>query len=64
MKRKVLLIVVVLAAAAGAVAYYKAVTRPRAMVLTGIVTTDDVIVSPQVQGRLQEIEGELARVNG
>src|ERR1019366_49384 len=55
MKRKILLIVIVLAAAAGAVAYYKVVTRPRAMVLTGIVTTNDVIVSSQIQGQLARL---------
>ena len=62
MKRKILLIVVVLAGSVGGVAYYRAVTRPRAMVLTGIVTTNDVLVSSQIQGRLARLlvkEGDM-----
>ena len=52
MKPKVLIPIVVLLALAGGYLYYQASTRPRSMILTGIVTTDDVIVSSQVQGRL------------
>jgi multidrug resistance efflux pump len=37
------------------VVYYKAVTRPRPIVLTGIVTTEDVVASSQIQGRLAQI---------
>jgi len=52
--RKIILIVLVLAAAAGGV--YYALTRPPAeIVLTGIVTTDEVIVSSEIQGRLQNL---------
>ena len=51
---KIILFLLVLAAAAGGVAY--TLTRPPgAIVLTGIVTTDEVIVSPQIQGRLQQL---------
>jgi len=39
----------------GAWLYYALTSRPSELVLTGIVTTDDVIVSPEVQGRLQEL---------
>ena len=41
-------------AAAGAV-YYKAHARPTTIVLTGIVTTNDVIVSPQVGGQISRL---------
>jgi RND family efflux transporter MFP subunit len=52
--RKIILLLLVLAAVAGGVAY--TLTRPPgAIVLTGIVTTDEVIVSPEIQGRLQEL---------
>ena len=51
---KIILFILVLAAVAGGVAY--TLTRPPgAIVLTGIVTTDEVIVSPQIQGRLQQL---------
>lgn len=45
-------------------AYYAAAGRTHELVLTGIVTTDAVIVSPEVQGRLQELlvqEGDVVR---
>ena len=64
MRRRILLIVVVLAGAVGGVVYYKVVTRPRAMILTGIVTTNDVIVSPQILGRLARLlvkEGDTVK---
>ena len=54
MKRRVPLLIVV-ALALGVGLYYLLASRPRDLVLTGIVTTDDVIVSPEVQGRLQEL---------
>ncbi|HTX22180.1 MAG TPA: efflux RND transporter periplasmic adaptor subunit [Candidatus Aquilonibacter sp.] len=53
-KRKIVLTILVLAIVAGGV--YYALTRPPAeIVLTGIVTTDEVIVSSEIQGRLQEL---------
>jgi RND family efflux transporter MFP subunit len=52
--RKIVLILLVLAAAAGGIFY--AFTRPsREILLTGIVTTDEIIVSPEIQGRLQRL---------
>jgi RND family efflux transporter MFP subunit len=52
--RKIVLILLVLAAAAGGIFY--ALTRPpREILLTGIVTTDEIIVSPEIQGRLQRL---------
>jgi len=40
---------------AGVVVYYATLGRPHGLVLTGIVTTDQVIVSSEIQGRLQEL---------
>jgi multidrug resistance efflux pump len=54
MKRKRLILVAVLVAVVAAVAY--AITRrPGEIILTGIVTTDHVIVGPETQGRLQQL---------
>jgi len=52
MKRKILIPVVILLVLAASVAYYTAKTKPHSMVITGIVTTNDVIVSAQIQGQL------------
>jgi multidrug resistance efflux pump len=53
MKRR-LFIIFILAIIGGTIYYVE--TRPvPAIVLTGIVTTDDVIVSSQIQGRLQQL---------
>ncbi len=64
MKRKAL---VTLGIAALALAVVYALTRPPGkIVLTGIVTTEEVIVSPEIQGRLQQLlvkEGD-ATTNG
>ena len=47
---------VVLAALLGGVGYYVYLqTLPQPLVLTGVVTTDDVIVSPQITGRIGEL---------
>jgi multidrug resistance efflux pump len=54
MKRKVILLIAVLAAVGAAVAY-TLTRRPNELVITGIVTTDEVIVSPEIQGRLQQL---------
>jgi HlyD family secretion protein len=61
--KRVVLIVLVLAAIAGGV-YYALNRAPGEIVITGIVTTDDVIVSSQVQGRLQALkvrQGDLVK---
>src|SRR5947209_4508930 len=47
MKKRVALLVVAVAAAAGGY-YYFASRGPTALVLTGMVTTNDVLVSPQI----------------
>ena len=48
-------IIVMLAAVAAAAAFYWYDRQPSALMLTGIVTTDDVRVSSQMQGRLQRL---------
>jgi HlyD family secretion protein len=60
MKKALLLLV--LAIAGGA--WYYASAKPRALVLTGIVTTNDVIVSPQIAGQIQQLnvaEGDTVK---
>ena len=54
MKRR-LPILLTLIVVIGAVVYYTNYRTPGEIQLTGIVTTDDVIVGSQVQGRLQEL---------
>ncbi|MGD1088285.1 MAG: efflux RND transporter periplasmic adaptor subunit [Verrucomicrobiota bacterium] len=60
-KRKILIVIVILAVVAGGI-YYAATRQPDKIILTGIVTTDEVIVSPEIQGRLQQLlikEGDV-----
>lgn len=59
-----LLVVVLAAAVFGGALYALRTRRPDEIVLTGVVTTDDVIVSSEIQGRLQELgarEGDVVR---
>jgi multidrug resistance efflux pump len=61
-KRAVLLLVLLLAAGGGTYAYRR--MAPAALVLTGIVTTNDVIVSPQIAGQLGQLlvtEGDVVK---
>ncbi len=53
-KFKILILILVLIVIAGSI-YYGTVGQSREIVLTGIVTTNEVIVSPQMQGRLQQL---------
>jgi HlyD family secretion protein len=53
MKRRLFLIVLLLAAAAGV--YFALASRRGEIVLTGIVTTDEIIVSSEIQGRLEKL---------
>jgi multidrug resistance efflux pump len=53
MKQRLLFILIAAAIAAGV--YFVIVSRPRAIILTGIVTTDEVVVSSEIQGRLQQL---------
>jgi RND family efflux transporter MFP subunit len=52
--RRIILIVLVLALVAGGI-YYALTRTATKIVLTGIVTTDEIIVSPEIQGRLQNL---------
>ncbi len=54
MKRK-LPVLILLAAIAIGVIYYFSTRQSGEIVLTGIVTTDEVIVSSEIQGRLQDL---------
>lgn len=54
MSRKLVLIVIVFLAGGGFV-YWKTKNRAQDLVLTGIVTTDDVTVSSQIPGRLSRL---------
>lgn len=54
MKRKLPIAILILAAVAAGV-YWRTHARPGEVVLTGIVTTEDVIVSSQIQGRLAQL---------
>src|SRR5262249_4454787 len=60
-RRAVLLLVVI---AASVAAYFYSQQPPAALVLTGIVTTNDVIVSPQISGQISQIlvqEGDMVK---
>jgi HlyD family secretion protein len=64
MKRKIILPVLFLLILGGGVVYYKAVTRPQPLILTGIVTTNDVVASSQIQGQLAQVlvkEGDTVK---
>lgn len=50
-----LLIALLLLVVAGAVVYFAVVSQRREIVLTGIITTDEIIVSSEIQGRLQQL---------
>ena len=54
MKSKILIVVLILAAAAVGI-YFATARKPGKIILTGIVTTDEVIVSSEIQGRLQQL---------
>ena len=61
-KRSILLIALLLAAGAGLYAYKR--MAPPALVLTGIVTTNDVIVSAQIAGQIGQLlvaEGDAVK---
>ncbi len=65
MNRKPLLITLGLVAVAALVALYLAFRPPAYLTLTGIVTTNDVVVSPQISGQVSRIlvaEGDSVTV--
>jgi HlyD family secretion protein len=55
MKRQRIGLVVLLVAGAGAAAYYVVSARATDLVLTGVVTANEVIVSPQIGGQLGQL---------
>jgi HlyD family secretion protein len=62
--KRVRLLVVLLLAGVGGGAYYYAQRPPDRLTLTGIVTTKDVIVSPQIAGRIGQLfvkEGDVVK---
>ncbi|MGO8765470.1 MAG: efflux RND transporter periplasmic adaptor subunit [Limisphaerales bacterium] len=61
MKTRIILILLLLAAAAGGV-YYAFMRPPAEIPLTGTVTTDAVIVAPQIQGRIQNLYVDVGDV--
>ncbi len=64
MSRTAIRLVLLVVAAAGAGAYFYLHRAPAALVLTGIVTTDDVIVSPQIGGQIEQLlakEGDAVK---
>jgi HlyD family secretion protein len=64
MTRKLLLPIALLLLAGAAVAAYVKWSQPAALVLTGIVTTNEVIVSPQIAGQISELlvnEGDVVK---
>ena len=64
MRPKLIRILLLAALAVAGAAYYSLRTRPATLVLTGIVTTNDVIVSPQIAGQISQLlvnEGDLVK---
>ena len=62
MTRKMFVVLMSVAAVASAVVYFVTRSQSGGMVLTGIVTTDQVIVSSQIAGRLGQVlvkEGDM-----
>jgi HlyD family secretion protein len=59
--RKIILIILALAITGGAL-YYAFLRPPSEIILTGTVTTDAVIISPQIQGRLQNLYVDVGDV--
>jgi multidrug resistance efflux pump len=55
MKKRTILLLILAVAVIAIGAYFATARPPRAITLTGVVTTDVVIVSPEVQGRLQQV---------
>jgi HlyD family secretion protein len=54
-QRRLFILVLVVASAAASGFYFYSRNGPQSLVLTGIVTTDEVIVSSEIQGRLQQL---------
>jgi HlyD family secretion protein len=65
MKKAIRLVVLLLVLSAiGAGVYYVYYRQPTELVLTGIVTTNDVVVSPQIAGQIRDlpvVEGDVVK---
>jgi HlyD family secretion protein len=64
MIRRLLVLTLVLALVAGGIYIYRTLGRPQGLILTGIVTTHEVTVSPLIQGRLSQLsvkEGDVVK---
>jgi HlyD family secretion protein len=64
MSRKFIILPLLVLAASGAAYYYARNNRSRDVVLTGIVTTDEVVVSSQIQGQINKLlvkEGDTVK---
>jgi HlyD family secretion protein len=65
MKRLIRPLILLIIIAAGGYYWYRS-SRPVPLVLTGIVTTNDVVVSPQIAGRIAQLnvnEGDQVKAN-
>src|SRR3954469_6592358 len=65
MKRLIRPLILLIVVAGGGYYWYRS-SRPVPLVLTGIVTTNDVIVSPQISGRIEKLsvnEGDTVQSN-
>jgi HlyD family secretion protein len=65
MKRLIRPLILLIIVAAGGYYWYRS-SRPVPLVLTGIVTTNDVVVSPQIAGRIAQLnvnEGDQVKAN-
>jgi HlyD family secretion protein len=64
MSRKIIVLILAVLAASGAAFYYARNNRSRGLVLTGIVTTDEIVVSSQIQGQINRLlvkEGDTVK---
>jgi RND family efflux transporter MFP subunit len=62
-KRKLAIVFLILAIVAAGI-YYASIRRPHDLILTGVVTTDQVIVSSEIKGQLQRLlvkEGDIVK---
>src|SRR5665213_291798 len=60
-KRRLLILILILAVVTGGI-YFATTRQTEKIILTGMVTTDEVIVSSEIQGRLQQLpvkEGDM-----
>jgi multidrug resistance efflux pump len=65
MKRLIRPLILLILVAGGAYYWYLS-SRPVPLVLTGIVTTNDIVVSPQIPGRIEQLpvdEGDQVKAN-